>query len=187
MPEREIRYRDLHRSTLERLVREVSDTAVKVGVQGKSALARKDVRTAPSRRRGSTRGKRRSRILRSAGRLRVVDIATIHEFGSPKARIPERSYLRSAIRDNRTKLQQLQKEVWRAVLRGKDHDRQLRRLALFAESRVKRQIVELREPPLRPSTKRRRFQLTGDLDPNPLVDTSQLKNSIVGVVQRGKS
>lgn len=159
---------------LARAMDELEAFDIVVGVTGQKALA-------AVRQRVKSRGKRGSRVVQ--GRLRVVDIATIHEFGSRRARIPERSFLRATVRAHQQDIRRLMRSAVQAVMKGANAREEAEKIALRMEAATKRTLTLLRTPPLAPSTIARRKALTGDADPNPLIDTGQLRASIVGQVR----
>jgi phage gpG-like protein len=136
----------------------------------------------PKRAGGSKRKYSRGVLVRNKNGLTVATLATIHEFGSRKASIPARPFLRPAIRNNAGVIKTSMRRAVQTVLKGESAMPELARLAVRLEGLVRKTLVDLRTPPLAKATKRRRFKLTGDVDPNPLVDTGQLKNSITAVV-----
>lgn len=178
----ETQYIDHGRAAIEAAVAKLKTITLTIGFQGKSGLAPARLRKARQVRRKSKTG-RTTRFVES--RIRTVDLATIHEFGSAKARIPERSFLRATMRNNQAAIAKMNQVVVRAALKGQDPVPAAVRVGLRLEAAVKRTITELRTPPLARSTIRKRFALTGDADPNPLVDTGHLRNSVSYVVRVG--
>jgi hypothetical protein len=110
-----------------------------------------------------------------AGHITLMELAAIHEFGSPAASIPERSFIRATfyvrrVEELRRKCAQIAKAV---VTQGMDAQRALGLLGAWAVAEVKNTITEIDiPPPLADST----VQAKGSS--KPLVDTGQLKNSI---------
>lgn len=168
------------RADVEAAVARLQRMSITIGIQGRSALVQHTVRTQPRKRR-DPRGRFRKKTSAKVSRMRMVDIATVHEFGSPKANIPERSFLRRTLNDH-GKIRALMMPIARAAVAGRDITTESHRAALRLEMAVKKTLTDLRDPPLAASTKRKRFYETGDRDPNPLVDTGQLRASITGVV-----
>lgn len=156
----------------------LDNVTVSVGYQGRLASAIKDerVRRVVSSDAG---GKRGVHIVPNAKGVTVVDVANQHEFGLG---VPRRATLGPAVRKNVDKLQTMQRRVVANMLRGRNWHQSVRRVGVFVEGEVKNEIVALRSPPLAESTKQKRFDLTGDRDPNPLIDTAQMKNSVTNVV-----
>lgn len=87
--------------------------------------------------------------------------------------IPERSFIRSTLSEERKEIAALTKRLYRAILRGKmDSKKALGLLGIDMADRISQKIVKIKSPANKPGTiKRKRSS-------NPLVDTGQLKNSI---------
>lgn len=112
---------------------------------------------------------------KNADHITLVELAAIHEFGSPAAGIPERSFIRSTFYVRRVEaLRSMCARLAKAVVTdGLDPKRALGMLGAWAASQVKETITEIDiPPPLADST----VQAKGSS--KPLVDTGQLKNSI---------
>lgn len=110
-----------------------------------------------------------------------VRLASVHEFGA--GNVPERSFLRSTVREHREKYTAILDKVTRGVADGKID--MLQGLALLGEkvaSDVKRRIeADKLGVPLADATIARKGSSV------PLIDTGQLKNSITYEVRRGKT
>lgn len=105
----------------------------------------------------------------------IVEIAAIHEFGAPKAGIPERSYLRRTFRESqgRTELEKVTARLAKQLLANKTSlTEALQQLGAWAVGRVQRRIKQHIPPPLKPATVERKGSST------PLIDTGQLVNAI---------
>lgn len=97
----------------------------------------------------------------------VIMVALVHEFGSPSQGIPERSYLRSTLVENKTKYKSFMKKLAKQVVSGKiDMKQALGLLGLKVEADIKDKITEISEPAL---TSR---------EGNPLVLTGHLRRSV---------
>lgn len=120
-----------------------------------------------------------SEVHRGDEDLTIVELAAIHEFGSPAAGIPERSFIRSTIRDKESEIAKLLKQAAKGVVSGKvSLVRALNLIGQWAVKEIKSKIVAGAgiPPPLAQATiKRKRSS-------RPLVDTGQLKNAITHVV-----
>lgn len=108
-----------------------------------------------------------------------AEIGAVHEFGVPagegRPAIPERSHLRSTLDEKKSEIIDLQKKLLRGVFDGKlDVEKALNVLGLKVVSDIKRKITSGPgvPPPNAPST----IEAKGS--DRPLVDTSQLVNSI---------
>lgn len=68
-------------------------------------------------------------------------IASVHEFGSPSRRIPERSFIRASFDANKVKYEQIMQRIGRTVTqRDVDAEKALRLLGLKVESDMRRFI-----------------------------------------------
>lgn len=169
-----VTYRDRGRKRLIAAVEAMGSTVVTVGVQGSSAMKPAKVRKARGGR-GRKKSKHATRFANS--KIRMVDLAAIHEFGAPIANIPERSFIRSTFADH-GKIKRITRMALRDVIKGRTPLQAATRAGMRLEAAVKKTLTDLRTPALAPSTIRRRYEMTGDSDPNPLVDTGQLRSSI---------
>jgi hypothetical protein len=114
------------------------------------------------------------------GDITLVELAAIHEFGSPAAGIPERSFIRSTFRgrDNREKLSRLLASNARGLIHDKiTVDVALDRVGAWGASAVKntikrRQTTGPEPQENKPATIARKGSST------PLVDSAVLLNSI---------
>lgn len=116
--------------------------------------------------------------------LSLVELAAIHEFGSPAANIPERSFIRRTLDAKHDEIQKLLKQSAKAVVHGKTSlGRALNILGQWAVREIKRTITRGPgiPPPLKPATIARKT-VNGKRGERPLVDTGQLKNAITHVV-----
>lgn len=114
-------------------------------------------------------------VLADAGEhsdgLRVVDIATMQEFGTET--IPERSYIRSTARENRKKYMAIVQKIFRKGLTGElKIEKGLAVLGERIQADIVNKIVSGISPALKASTIRMKGSTT------PLIDTGQLKASI---------
>jgi hypothetical protein len=107
----------------------------------------------------------------------IVQIGAVHEFGSADGHIPERSYLRSTVDQQRQKYADAIVRILEAATKAPDGRAALRlgltRLGYVAAGDVQRTIVELHEPPNAPETIRKKYG-----QDNPLIDTGHLVQSI---------
>lgn len=102
----------------------------------------------------------------------VLMVGIVHEFGSPKNGIPQRSFLRSTLNANRRAYMQLIKKLGKQVFLGKiDGAKALQLLGLRVQTDVRQKITDIKEPAL---TYR---------EGNPLVQTGLLRSSITYVVE----
>lgn len=108
----------------------------------------------------------------------IAEIAMIHEYGAPKAKIPERSFIRSTFRNKRSELAALQARICALVLAGKlDEKKAMALIGAWSVGAIKATITKDGNlAPLAAST------IAAKGSSRPLVDTSQLVNSITFVV-----
>ena len=127
--------------------------------------------------------KAKQRIKKAGSPDRTVEsgtalamVAAVHEFGSPEQGIPERSFLRSGIREGVPKFNRLNEANLRAVVLGsKTVDQSLDMLGVVASGEVKRKIRQGPFQPLKQATIDRKGSS------KPLIDTAQLVQSITYV------
>lgn len=113
-------------------------------------------------------------------KISLIELAAIHEFGSPAANIPERSFLRAPLRGT-TWLPDLCAKLTKGVLIGRfTPERAMAILGETSVAAIKRYITtgDGVPPPLQPETIARKGSS------RPLVDTSRLLNSITYVVEK---
>lgn len=117
------------------------------------------------------------------GEITMVELAAIHEFGAPKANIPERSFIRRTFIDNRGELKQMQAQLARAIITGGKGVNQhttgmtvrgaMEILGTWGAAKVKNTISQTDiPPPLKEAT------IAAKGSSKPLVDTGQLLQSI---------
>lgn len=109
----------------------------------------------------------------------VIAVGVYNEFGTE--RIPERSFLRSGIANNRATYRKLNRGSLQKIRAEKLTIAQgLGRLGIQAQNDVQDQIVEASAPPNHPAT------IAAKGSSNPLIDTGHLRQSITyEVVDRG--
>jgi len=97
----------------------------------------------------------------------VIMVGSVHEFGSPSRNIPERSYLRSTMQDNKRKYKKDLSKLGAKIATGAlTSEKALSLLALKVEADVKGRLTELSNPALKYR------------EGNPLIDTGHLRQSI---------
>lgn len=107
--------------------------------------------------------------------ITIIELAAIHEFGSPAAGIPERSFIRSTIAKHRAELAAMSQKLAKALLAGKlEPDAVLKILGEWAVAKVRAEITtgDGIPPPLKPATIARKGSS------RPLVDTGRLLGAI---------
>lgn len=159
------RVRDMH-----------GDVKVAVGIRGESAYDR-------------VKSIKEGGIYVAPDALLLVDIATIHEYGteSKGGYIPERSFIRATVDDNRLRYEDF---LYRMALQILDPKKKLdpkRALALLGElvkSDIQRRIRKGIAPELSDRTKEAR-QRAGNTSTIPLIVTGQLIGGISYDVRGG--
>lgn len=112
-----------------------------------------------------------------SGDMTVAEIGLIHEYGT--ATIPERSFMRSTINEEKKNLIALQRKLQKKMLKGEiTMDQALSLLGEFFSDKISQKIVSIKSPPNSART------IEHKRSSNPLVDTAQLKNSIKYEVNR---
>lgn len=100
-------------------------------------------------------------------------IAAVHEFGAPDKGIPERSFMRTSLEQNRNKRKTLNEQNLKKVLNGgMSVDAALGQLGLMASSDIKEQIKNGSFTPLKAATIKRKGSS------KPLIDTGQMRQSV---------
>ncbi len=114
-----------------------------------------------------------------------VGLAVVHEFGATirtgtaTIRIPERSFLRAAFDENRSKYLRMLRLLTRRVAGGQlTVDQMLGQIGEVAKADVERLIAAGVPPDIKESTKRRKGSSV------PLIDTGQLRQAIQWEIDR---
>ena len=97
----------------------------------------------------------------------VIMVGTVHEFGSPSRNIPQRSFLRTSVLDNKPKYKTLYKKLAKKMAEG--NMTMFEALSIIGQEMqndVRDKITDIKSP-----------ALTGR-EGNPLVDTGHLRQSI---------
>lgn len=112
-----------------------------------------------------------------SGDTTVAGIGFDHEFGTEI--VPERSFMRSTLKEKKTEIIALQKKLLKKISEGSM--KTAKALGLLGEvvaDFISQKITTLKTPPNAPDT----IAMKGSS--NPLVDTGQLRNSITYEVNR---
>lgn len=111
--------------------------------------------------------------------LTVLEVASIHEFGAPAAGIPQRSFVRAWVDENRPAIAARQRALATQVLAGKLTEQQaLDQLGAWAAGQIQQRISAGIAPPNAASTVDRKGSAT------PLIDSGQLRSSVSWAVRR---
>ena len=101
----------------------------------------------------------------------IVEVATFNEFGT--SNIPERSFIRSTMDENRNALLQTNKQLFFEIVVGSmTTERALNILGMKMKALIQKKITDLRTPPNAPSTIRQKGSS------NPLIDTGTMRQAV---------
>lgn len=115
--------------------------------------------------------------------ITLVELAAIHEYGSPAANIPERSFIRRTFSEKAEELAKMQEKLVAAIVNRKmDVRTALEALGQWGAAEVKKTIKT--GPHIPPPLKKKTADRKGS--DRPLVDTGLLANSVTHVVEIGK-
>ncbi len=110
-------------------------------------------------------------------------IAAVHEFGSPKNNIPERSFMRATLINERATIGRLQAKAVAAVIAGKiDGRKALGRVGAWVAGAMQAYVVKGSFAPLAPATLAAR-EARGNESDKPLVDSGQMVDAITWKVE----
>ena len=109
--------------------------------------------------------------------LTVASVGFANEFGT--ATIPERSFMRTTTKEKRKEIVNLQEKLLKKVQSGEMKVNQaLGLVGSFVSGLISKKIVDIKSPPNAPKT------IKDKKSSNPLVDSSQLKDSITWEVNK---
>lgn len=112
------------------------------------------------------------------GKLSLVEVAALHEFGAPGANIPQRSFIRATVDAHKADIEALQTKLAARVVAGKiDEKTALELLGAKVVALVQNTINAGIAPPLKPETINRKGSS------KPLIDVGQLKSSVTSEVR----
>lgn len=115
------------------------------------------------------------------GDLTVAEIAAIHEYGLG---VPERSWLRAFVDENREQLLDMLAKVAVQTASG-NGDQAMERFGLAVVGMVKKRITEGIDPPLTEETKREKMRVTGGkAKDTPLIRFGQFISAIAHEVSQ---
>jgi hypothetical protein len=111
--------------------------------------------------------------------IMMAMIAAVHEYGSPKRNIPERSFIRSWVEGSKSQINNTILRLLRMVEDGKaTSEMALKKLGAFGVAGIRKQIKSVKTPPLKESTIRQKKSS------QPLIDTGQLRGGIQYKVEK---
>jgi len=103
--------------------------------------------------------------------LSNVDVASFHEFGTEN--IPQRSFIRATVDQNRQSISKTQGQVARGILKGRiSETRGLGLIGAQVQGMIQKAISDRIPPPLKAAT------IAAKGSSVPLIDTGQLRQSI---------
>lgn len=109
------------------------------------------------------------------GKISMVELAAIHEFGSPAAGIPERSFIRSTIKDEKDRITKLTGKIAESIIDDKRTFHQgLSVLGTKVKDMIKNNVMQ--GAGISPSNSPATVALKGSS--RPLVDTGRLIGAV---------
>lgn len=118
----------------------------------------------------------------------MAELGAIHEFGSPKQNIPQRSFVRATVELKEKEIFQLQKKLYKRLMFDDlrynskiDESQALGLLGSWLSTEMKKRITEGEGIPPANSPK----TIEKKKSSRPLVDTGRMLNSITWVVEKG--
>lgn len=91
----------------------------------------------------------------------IAGVAAVQELGSPKMKIPPRSFIRTTAMEQRRAWMEIVRKGAAAVANGKNTaDEIMELLAMRASGDIRKKITQIWSPPLRPGTIRARIRRT---------------------------
>lgn len=112
----------------------------------------------------------------------IATYAIVHEFGSPRQNIAQRSFMRASFDANRTDYEKAMQRGYERILSGDMHGFKavLTELGRRAQTDVKRKIRSGPFAPLAPATIARKGSS------RPLIDTGTMRNAVVFQLRRAE-
>jgi hypothetical protein len=119
--------------------------------------------------------------------ITMVELAAIHEFGSPAANIPERSFIRRTFTDQKGKFTALAAKLVRQIFEGKmTTDRALELLGTWGATEVKNTVSEERVTPKLEESEAGRRTIARKGSSVTLIDTGRMVPSVTHEVKQGE-
>ena len=113
---------------------------------------------------------------KSKAKASNIEKAIWNEFGTSRG-IPERPFMRNAMRDNRKKYKDRMAIEAKAILANMTTLRQvLARLGILAQGDIQHEITALQTPPNAPATIKRKGSS------NPLIDTGEMRQAVTWII-----
>lgn len=111
--------------------------------------------------------------------LSVANIAAIHEYGLNN--MHERSFMRSTLFAQRKTIQSIIRKDAKKMLGNGKFNKNIQKLGLMLEGKIKNKIVSIRSPGNSDATKARKKGVD-----NPLIDTGQMLQSVHSIYHKRK-
>ncbi len=114
----------------------------------------------------------------ATGKLSLLEVAAVHEFGAPRAGIPARSFIRGTIDERTEDIARLERVMLAKVVAGDiELKPALDAIGAKVAGWIQQRIAAGIEPALSPATVAKKKSST------PLVDTGQLRSSVTWLVE----
>lgn len=111
--------------------------------------------------------------------INMAQLASVHEYGSPKKGIPERSFIRSWVDNNQPEIMRRIERMVKGIIDGKvTPEIALKTIGVFASGGIKKQLKSISTPPLSEKTIKEKGSS------QPLIDTGQMRSSIRFIVKK---
>jgi phage gpG-like protein len=114
----------------------------------------------------------------ATGKLSLLEVAAVHEFGAPAAGIPQRSFIRATIDERADDIARLERALLAKVVSGEIALKSaLDAVGAKVAGWIQQRIAAGIEPALSPATVAKKKSST------PLVDTGQLRRAVTWLVE----
>jgi phage gpG-like protein len=114
----------------------------------------------------------------ATGKLSLLEVAAVHEFGAPRAGIPARSFIRATIDERTEDIARLERVMLAKVVAGDiELKPALDAIGAKVAGWIQQRIAAGIEPALSPATVAKKKSST------PLVDTGQLRSAVTWLVE----
>ena len=114
----------------------------------------------------------------ATGKLSLLEVAAVHEFGAPRAGIPARSFIRGTIDERTEDIARLERVMLAKVVAGDIALKPaLDAIGAKVAGWIQQRIAAGIEPALSPATVAKKKSST------PLVDTGQLRSAVTWLVE----
>ncbi len=114
--------------------------------------------------------------------ISMAGIAAVHEFGSSRRNIPERSFLRTTFDENQSKYRVAMRDIEKGIVTGRE--KAPTALLKVAESCRSDVQDKMRRGEIKPPLKQATVEQRPKKDPTPLVDTGALLGAITARIRK---